>query len=141
MRELTGIASWDVVNGRIRELEDAGLVLRRESTAVRVIPDMFADVLVANAAYDDRSGLPTSFLARAQQAASGAALQHLLVNASRVDWQVRDGRPGRADIVDDLWAALRDQFMSGTFEEQLSLLKSGVADRLLPARPRPAARR
>jgi transcriptional regulator with XRE-family HTH domain len=122
LRDLTGIASWDVVNGRIRELEDAGLVLRRESTAVRVIPDMFADVLVANAAYDDRSGLRTSFLSRAQQAADGAALRHLLVNASRIDWQVRDGRPGRADIVDDLWAVLGAQLMNGSFDEQLSLL-------------------
>jgi transcriptional regulator with XRE-family HTH domain len=121
--ELTGIASWDVVNGRIRELEDAGLVLRRGNTAVRVIPNMFADVLVANASYDDRSGLPTSFLARAQRAASGAALQHLLVNASRIDWQVRDGGPGRADIVDGLWAALREQLLSRSFDEQLSLLK------------------
>jgi len=121
--ELTGIASWDAVNGRIRELEDAGLVLRRGSTSVRVIPDLFADVLVANAAYDDRSGLPTSFLARAQKAASGAALQHLLVNASRIDWQVRDGGPGRADIVDGLWAALRERLLSGSFDEQLSLLK------------------
>jgi hypothetical protein len=120
--ELTGIASWDVVNGRIRELEDAGLVLRRGSTSVRVIPDMFADVLVANAAYDDRSGLPTSFLARAQQAASGAALQHLLVNASRIDWQVRDGGPGRTRIVDGLWTTLREQLLSGSFDEQLSLL-------------------
>jgi transcriptional regulator with XRE-family HTH domain len=121
--ELTGIASWDVVNGRIRELEDAGLVLRRGSTAVRVIPDMFADVLVANAAYDDRSGLPTSFLARAQRAARGAALQHLLVNASRIDWQVRQGGPGRADIIDGLWAALREQVLCSSFDEQLSLLK------------------
>ncbi len=120
--ELTGIGSWDVVNGRIRELEDAGLVLRRGSTAVRVIPDMFADVLVANAAYDDRSGQPTSFLARAQRAAKGTALQHLLVNASRIDWQVRDGSPGRAGVVDALWAALREQLLSGSFDEQLVLL-------------------
>jgi transcriptional regulator with XRE-family HTH domain len=121
--ELTGIVSWDVVNGRIRELEDAGLVLRRGGTAVRVIPDMFADVLVANAAYDDRSALPTSFLAHAQRGARGTALQHLLLNASRIDWQVRRGGSGRADIVDGLWVALREQLLSGSFDEQLSLLK------------------
>jgi transcriptional regulator with XRE-family HTH domain len=121
--ELTGIASWDAVNGRIRELEDAGLVLRRGGTSVRVIPDMFADVLVANAAYDDRSGLPTSFLARAQRAGNGTPLQHLLVNASRIDWQVRDGGPGRTDIVDGLWATLRERLLSASFDEQLSLLK------------------
>ena len=111
------------MNGRIRELEDAGLVLRRDRTSVRVIPDMFADVLVANAAYDNRSGLPTSFLSHAQRAARGAALQHLLVNASRIDWQVHDGGPGRADIVDHLWAALRERLLSSSFDEQLSLLK------------------
>lgn len=121
--ELTGIASWDVVNGRIRELEDAGLVLRRDGTAVRVIPDMFADVLVADAAYDDRSGLLTSFLARSQRAARGAALQHLLVNASRIDWQVRVGGPGRAAMVDGLWAELRGQLLGGSFDEQLGLLQ------------------
>ena len=121
--ELTGIGSWDVVNGRIRELEDAGLVLRRDSTSVRVIPDMFADVLVANAAFDDRSSLSTSFLPRAQRAASGAALHHLLVNASRIDWQVRDGGSGRTDIVDGLWAALRQQLLGASFDEQLGLLK------------------
>jgi transcriptional regulator with XRE-family HTH domain len=121
--QLTGLASWDLVNGRIRELEDAGLVLRRGTSAVRVVPDMFADVLVASAAFDDRSGRPTSFLARAQRAATGAPLQHFLVNASRIDWQVRDGGPGRADIVDGLWGALRDQLNTGTYDEQLSLLE------------------
>jgi transcriptional regulator with XRE-family HTH domain len=119
---LSGIASWDVVNGRIRELEDAGLVLRRRMTAVRVIPDMFADVLVGNAAYDDRSGLPTLLLARAQQVANGAALLNLLVNASRIDWQSRDSSSKRAVVVDDLWSALRAELLGGSFDLQVSLL-------------------
>jgi DNA-binding transcriptional regulator YiaG len=117
-----GIASWDVVNGRIRELEDAGLVLRRRMTAVRVIPDMFADVLVGNGAYDDRSGLPTSLLARAQRVASGAALLNLLVNASRIDWQARDSSSKRAVVLDDLWSGLREELVGGSFGEQVSLL-------------------
>jgi transcriptional regulator with XRE-family HTH domain len=119
---VTGITSWDVVNGHIRELEDAGLVLRRGGIAVRVIPDMFADVLVANAAYDDRSGQLTSFLSHAQQPAAGAALQHLLVNASRIDWQVRDGSQGRANVVENLWAALGERLFAGSFDEQFNLL-------------------
>ena len=121
--QLTGVASWDLVNGRIRELEDAGLVLRRDTSTVRVVPDMFADVLVASAAFDERSGRPTSFLARAQGTSTGAPLQHLLVNASRIDWQVRDGGHGRAGIVDELWGVVRDQLLAGTYDEQLSLLK------------------
>ncbi len=120
---LTGIASWDLVNSRIRELEDAGLVLRRGASAVRVVPDMFADILVASTAFDDRSGRPTSFLARAQGASTGTPLQHLLVNASRIDWQVRDGGPNRAGIVGELWGAVRDQLLAGTYDDQLALLR------------------
>jgi len=120
---LAGLPSWDAVNGRIRDLEDAGLVLRRHMTAVRVIPDMFADVLVGNATYDDRSGLPTSFLERAQRAASGTALLHLLVNASRIDWQARNSSSKRVTVVEDLWAALRKQLLGGSFDEQVSLLQ------------------
>jgi transcriptional regulator with XRE-family HTH domain len=120
---VTKIESWDAINGRIHELEDAGLVLRRGTNAVRVVPDMFGDVLLGQAAYDARSGRATSFMTRAQEAAKATPLQHLLVNASRMDWQVRDGGPARADIVGGLWSTLRTELLAGTFEEQLSLLK------------------
>jgi transcriptional regulator with XRE-family HTH domain len=120
---LTKIEPWDVVNGRIYELEDAGLVLRRGTNAIRVVPDIFGDILLGQAAYDARAKRATTFLARAQEVASGAALQHLLVNASRMDWQVRDGQPAQADIVGNLWATLRDELLEGTYEQQVSLLK------------------
>jgi hypothetical protein len=122
MTSLAGIESWDEVNRRIHELEDAGLLLRRGSNAVRVVPDMFGDVLLSRAAYDDRSGRPTSYLARAQTGASGPALQHLLVNASRIDWQV-GGDLSRAHVVDGLWSTLRSELLEGTFDDQLELLK------------------
>jgi len=76
---LTRIESWDIVNGRIRELEDAGLILRR-GDAVRLVPDILGDILLGQAAYDDRSDRATAFLPRAQDAATGAPLEHLLVN-------------------------------------------------------------
>jgi len=120
---VTKIESWDAVNGRIHELEDAGLVLRRGTKAIRVVPDMFGDILLGQAAYDARSASATTFMARAHEAATGAPLQHLLVNASRMDWQIRDGRPAEADIVGNLWATLRTELLSGSFEEQVSLLK------------------
>lgn len=120
---VTKIESWDVVNGRIHELEDAGLVLRRGTNAIRVVPDMFGDILLGQAAYDARSARATTFMARAHDAATGAPLQHLLVNASRMDWQIRDGGPAQADIVGNLWATLRTELLGGTFEEQVSLLK------------------
>lgn len=122
MKHLAKIDDWDEVNGRIRELEDLGLVLRRDDS-VRVVPDMLGDVLLAEAAYDERSGRATSFTSRAQQAASGSALQHLLVNASRVDWQLRDGASTGVDVVSQLWRTLKDELLAGDFQVQVSLLK------------------
>ena len=109
MTSLAKIESWDEINRHIRELEDAGLLLRRGSNAVRVVPDMFGDVLLGQAAYDDRSGRATSYLARAQEGATRLALQHLLVNASRIDWQV-GGDLSRAHVVDDLWSICTESF-------------------------------
>jgi hypothetical protein len=122
MTSLAKIESWDEVNRRIRELEDSGLLLRRGSNAVRVVPDMFGDILLGQAAYDDRSGSPTSYLARAQEEATGPALQHLLVNASRIDWQV-GGDLSRARVVDGLWFSLWSELLGGDFDEKLDLLK------------------
>ena len=45
------------------------------------------------------------------------------MNASRIDWQVRDGGRGQADVVGGVWASLRERLLSGSFDEQLSLLK------------------
>jgi transcriptional regulator with XRE-family HTH domain len=118
---LAKIESWDEINRHIRELEDAGLLLRR-GNAVRVVPDMFGDILLGQAAYDDRSGRATSYLSRAQEGATGWALQHLMVNASRIDWQV-GGDLSRAHIIDGLWSILRRELLEGTFDEQIDLLK------------------
>lgn len=119
---VTGLASWDEVNGRICQLEDAGLVLRR-SGSVRVVPDMLADIVLSQAAYDDRADRATSYLRRAQHAARGAALQHLLVNASRMDWQVRSSASTCTDMVGELWTNLHHDVASGTYEQQVELLK------------------
>jgi transcriptional regulator with XRE-family HTH domain len=122
MTQLSKIDDWDEVNGRIRELEDLGLVLGR-GDSIRVVPDMLGDVLLAEAAYDERSRTATSFISRAHQGASGSALQHLLVNASRMDWQLRDGVATGVDIVGQLWKTLKDELLAADYEEQVSLLR------------------
>jgi hypothetical protein len=122
MTSLSRIESWDEINRRIRELEDAGLLLRRGSNAIRVVPDMFGDILLGQAAYDDRSFRATEYLARAQEGATDAALQHLLVNASRIDWQV-GGDLSRAQVFDGLWSTLRREILGSTFDDQVELLK------------------
>ncbi len=122
MTMMTGITTWDLVSGRIRELEDSGLVMRR-GESVRVVPDMLGDILLGQAAFDERSQVPTKYLDRAQAAATGAPLQHLLVNSSRMDWQVRDGRPSRSDMVGALWQTLRAEFVEVEAAEQLQMVK------------------
>jgi transcriptional regulator with XRE-family HTH domain len=122
MTALTRVPSWDLVSGRIRELEDSGLVLRR-GDSVRVVPDTLGDILLGQVAFDDRSQIGTTYLKRAQAAATGAPLQHLLVNASRMDWQVRDGVPTRTDMVGGLWATLHEELLAADYDEQVQLLK------------------
>jgi hypothetical protein len=120
MVSLTRVQTWDLVSGRIRELEDRGVVLRR-GESVRIVPDLIGDILLGQAAYDDRSHVATQYLERAQAAASGAVLQHLLHNASRVDWQVRAGKPG-PPLVRQLWDTLRAQVVEADYDGQVALL-------------------
>src|SRR5262249_6918703 len=80
------------------------------------------DVVLAEAAVDGPTGLSTGYLERVYQAATGEALQHALVNASRVDWQVRqDGKPGT--LIEPLWAPLLAEFQSAGIRGRLALIK------------------
>lgn len=120
---LVGVSSWDQINSRIRELEDAGIVLRRDNS-VRVVPDMLGDVALGEAAYDDRSSRVTDFLSRAQVAATDKPLEHLLVNASRMEWQILRGSASRGYMVDELWQTLTSGAVSLSYGRQIELLRS-----------------
>jgi transcriptional regulator with XRE-family HTH domain len=120
--QLSRIDDWDEVSGRIRELEDLGLVLRR-GDSVRVVPDMLGDVLLGEASYDDRSGAATSFIKRAHAAGAGMPFQHLLVNAARMDWQLRAGVATGGDLVGQLRATLQAELLRAEYDEQVALLK------------------
>jgi transcriptional regulator with XRE-family HTH domain len=132
---LTGIPSWDVVVGRLTELEDTGLLMRR-GDALRVVPDLLGDILLGQAAFNDRSRLPTGYLRRAQAAATSAPLQHLLINASRMQWQVREAGAAEVELVGDLWSILRDELLATSHEQQVALLE--VVERIAFYQPAPA---
>lgn len=120
---LTGMTSWDQINNRIIELEDAGLILRR-GDALRVVPDMLGDVALEEVAYDERASRVTGYMAKAQGAASGKPLEHLLVNASRMEWQIRQGAQSRIYMVDELWRTLTSEAVGTRCERQVELLQS-----------------
>ncbi|MER6590350.1 hypothetical protein ABT214_00475 [Micromonospora purpureochromogenes] len=119
---LTGRA-FDQIVPHLRELENAGVLLRRED-AVRIVPDLLGDTLLADAIVDIRSGAGTGYLERILRVVDGDALLHLVFNASRVDWNVRHTAPEpRPSLVDVLWDALVGRFDGADLEERLALLR------------------
>ncbi|PVG81202.1 hypothetical protein DDE18_18795 [Nocardioides gansuensis] len=93
---------YDQLHKHVRDLEAAG-VLRRRGSSLRIVPDLLGDILLSRACVDETDGHPTGYLDRVRDAASSQALQHLFVNISRVDWQVRRRQTNNAPLVDALW--------------------------------------
>lgn len=113
---------YDRAVRHIRSLEDAGVLLRRGSS-LRVVPDLLGDVVMSRACFDGGSGAPTGYLQRAWEAAQGEAAQHLFVNASRMDWQVRHDHPGVPRLTDDLWDAVDAAARGAGILGRISILK------------------
>lgn len=113
---------YDRAVRHIRSLEDAGVLLRRGSS-LRVVPDLLGDVVMSRACFDDGSGAPTGYLQRAWEAAHGEAAQHLFVNASRMDWQVRHDHPGVPRLTNDLWDAVDAAARAAGILGRISILK------------------
>ena len=120
---------YDVLSKHLRSLEDAG-VLRRRGASVRITPDLLGDVILAQACYDERANTPTGYLDRVRAAADGQVLQHLFVNVSRVDWQVRRRNAARASLADALWEPLAEEIRRADIrgrEQLVGLLSARVA--------------
>lgn len=99
---------FDVLNRHLRSLEDAG-ILRRRGASLRIMPDLLGDVVLAQACYDERANAQTGYLDRLRNVADGQVLQHLFVNISRVDWQVRRQHANTPSLVEALWEPLEQE--------------------------------
>ncbi len=106
----------------LRALEDAGVLLRRGSS-LRIVPDLLGDVVLSEACFDEGSGASTGFLERAWQSAEGEAAQHVFINASRIDWQIRHDVPGAPQLTDRLWDTVDEVAQSAGILGRISLLK------------------
>jgi AAA ATPase domain len=125
---------FDVLNRHLRNLEEAGILLRRVAS-LRIVPDLLGDVVLTDATYDERTQLPTGYLDRVRSSADGQPLQHLFVNVSRVDWQIRYRGATTFSLVESLWEPLEAELRgAGILGRQhlIGLLARGV----LPARSR-----
>jgi transcriptional regulator with XRE-family HTH domain len=105
----------------LNALEDAQ-VLQRRGTSLRIVPDLLGDAILAAASIHTGSGTITGYLGRALRAADGAALMHLFVNGSRVDWQVRHDRIGENSLVDPLWLNFQSEFAASGADDRYALL-------------------
>lgn len=121
MAALTG-KPYDQAVHHLRSLEDGGVLLRR-GHSLRIVPDLLGDVILARAISDTSTGLPTGYLDRVHRAVTGEPLLHVFVNGSRVDWQVRQGKPDASSIVEPLWNAFEQQFRDASPGGRLAALK------------------
>ena len=98
---------YDRAISHLRALEGAGVVIRR-GEALRVVPDLLADMILSQASFDEGSHSSTGYIERAWSAAEGEAFQQIFVNAARIDWQVRHDDPQARGLIDTLWDAIED---------------------------------
>jgi len=98
---------YDILHKHLRSLESAG-ILRRRGDSLRIVPDLLGDVILADAAFGD-DPIGTEYLARIEPLVNGVAAEHLFVNVSRVDWQVRQRRDGTPSLAASLWTAFRER--------------------------------
>lgn len=113
---------FDRVVPHLTALEDAGILLRRDSS-LRIVPDLLGDVVLAQAAFDDRTGAPTGFLERAYAGCTEKPATHLFVNACRVDWQVGQQRDEPTALVTSLWAAIQQDLEKADVRRLLELVE------------------
>jgi hypothetical protein len=113
---------YDRAMGQIRSLENAGVLLRR-SNSIRIVPDLLGDVILTEAAFDEAARTTTGFVERVWRFTTGAAVQHVFVNASRVDWQIRHDGHGTNGLTEPLWEAVESTLHGADVVRRIGLLK------------------
>lgn len=106
----------------IHSLEDGGVLMRR-GQALRIVPDLLGDVLLAEACYDERSRIPSGYITRVQRKLNGLPLQHVVINTSRVDWQVAQEPSGSPSLVDSLWDTIKEEFQRSGIRARLEIMR------------------
>lgn len=109
-------------------LVDSG-VLRRTAEIVRVAPDLFADYLAEQVAYDPGVRRLTATASDVLAAVGGSLFHNVLVNLSKLDWRLTatgDTGPG---LLMQQWIELADDFRAAGFggRERILKLVSSVA--------------
>jgi transcriptional regulator with XRE-family HTH domain len=113
---------WDVIERHLRGLEDAG-VIRRRGTSIRIVPDLLGDVVLAQACWNRHDGTSTGYLDRVRKVSDGQPLQHLFINACRIDWQVRRQAGSPSSLIDELWELVENELKAGDIPTRRGILQ------------------
>ncbi len=113
---------FDKVVRDMRALEDAGVLIRRKNR-LRIAPDLLADFIRADAAFDDNSRQPTTYVDRVFKLVRNDLATNLLVNLSQLDWRLSaDGT--QAALLATIWKDLEKQFLAADIGERQTMLKA-----------------
>lgn len=118
---MTGL-DFDQLLSHVNSLEDAGVLMRR-GQSIRIVPDLLGDAILTDACFDSRSGITKGYIERARQQLTAKPLQHVFINASRVDWQIRQEGGNSTSLVESLWKGLESEFKKGGLRTRRGLLE------------------
>lgn len=113
---------YDRIVRDMRALEDAGVLIRRKSR-LRIAPDLLADFIRADAAYNQNSKTPTGYVDRVFKVTKNDLATNLLANLSQLDWRLSlDGI--QATLLAAIWKDLEKQFLAGDIGTREEMLKA-----------------
>lgn len=103
----------------VAELEQAG-VLARRGNGLRIVPDVFADHLLAVACLTPANE-PTGFADQVFADFDDLRPEPVLRNLAELDWRVRSSG-GEARLLDRLWDGITRRFENGSSSERFRIL-------------------
>lgn len=113
---------FDRILRDISALEDAGVLLRR-GNRLRIVPDLLADFMRAEASYDENSGKPTGYADRVFELVQNESAKNLLVNLSQLDWRLAaDGL--QPMLLNDIWKKITDEVIGANNASRCEILKA-----------------
>ena len=113
---------YDKVLRDLRELEDAGVLLRRRNR-LRITPDLLADYIRADVAYDSKNSRPTGFADEVFKVVKDDLTTNLLVNLSQLDWRISVNGV-QTELLNRVWADLEKQFKGAKIYTRQAMLQA-----------------
>ncbi len=114
----------DTIDGRIRLLEDAGVLLRR-GQQLRIVPDLLADYIREVACFNAKEQKSTGYADRVYKVVKGKMASNLLKNLSQLDWRLvsENGKGLRITLLDEVWLAVIDEFKNAGIWQRKEILE------------------